>query len=56
VDLHLRGSVVLDGLRDGAVAVQDRPFAVAAASGAVGGKGVDIRDYQTYFHEVAALP
>jgi hypothetical protein len=48
--------MVLDGLFDRAVAVQDRSLAVAAASGAVGGKGVDIRHYQTYFHDVAALP
>jgi len=40
-----------DGLTESAVSLQDWPFAVGAASGAVGGKGVGIRNYQTYFHE-----
>lgn len=55
VDLHLCGSMVFDGLFECAVVVQDRPFAVAAASGTVGGMSVDIRHYQTYLHDLAAL-
>jgi hypothetical protein len=42
--------MIFDGLFDRAVAVQDWPFTVAAASGMVGGKGIDIRNYQTYLH------
>ncbi|MCA1719369.1 MAG: hypothetical protein LC781_21950 [Actinobacteria bacterium] len=47
--------VIANGLTEGTVTMQVRLSAVATAAGALGGMDIDIRDYQTYFHEVAAL-